>query len=418
LAVLVTLTLGATIVAGAFAAAGDLDSSFSRNGKATIRVAGGSNFVGGVAIQADGKIVVAGQAGSKFALVRYRRNGTLDPTFGGDGVVTTNLTRRADGARAVAIQPNGKIVAAGFAGGRGGRFALVRYRSNGNLDRTFSLNGIKLTNFTRGPDHAFGLALQSDGKIVAAGGTRLFSGRGRFALARYKRDGTLDTNFSTDGKVTTDFTSSADRADGVAIQSDGKIVAAGAAAMFTHTGESGFALARYNSDGTLDPSFDADGKVTTHFGSIDERASGVAIQADGKIVAAGTSGQTEFDTDSKFALARYNNDGTLDTSFDGDGLVTTNFSSDFDGADGGVAIQPDGKIVAAGHRLFLSFALARYNSDGTLDTSFSGNGKVTTKFHCCSQSAEAVAIQANGKIVAAGDVGESLKFAVVRYLGG
>jgi uncharacterized delta-60 repeat protein len=202
-----------------------------------------TNFTGehdvafGVAIQADGKIVAAGGAGSayRFALARYNPNGTLNPTFSGDGKVVTNFSTQYERAFAVAIQADGKIVAAGEgSGGLGGRFALVRYNPDGTLDLTFSGDGKLLTNFTTGFDQAFAVAIQPDGKIVAANFRR-------FALTRYNPDGTLDPTFGGDGKVTTNFTAGDDYANGVAIQADGRMVAAGRA------GGSGgrFALARY-----------------------------------------------------------------------------------------------------------------------------------------------------------------------------
>jgi uncharacterized delta-60 repeat protein len=437
-AFLLALPVAATVIAGAVAAAGDLDSTFSDNGKVTTRFKARANIAGGVAVQPDGKIVVAGgvdpapvQRGidSKFALLRYNADGTLDTSFGGDGKVTTNLTRTVDLAEAVAIQANGKIVVVGRASpDRGGKFAVVRYKPDGGLDKSFSADGKKITDFTRELDIAYGVALQGDGKIVVVGGAGVFTDSGRFALARYNRNGGLDTTFGGDGKVMTNFTARADSAYDVAIQADGRIVAAGGAATFTFTEQSSFALARYNADGTLDAGFDMDGKRTTDFGSIEERATGVAIQADGKIVAAGTSGQTggpSPSTDSKFALARYNTNGTPDGGFDGDGLVTTNFTVNPDGAEGGLAIQADGKIVAAGHAESLRFALARYGPNGTLDPTFSGDGKVTTQFGSGGrQHATGVRTQTDGKIVAAGDVGgsclfsENCKFAVARYLGG
>jgi uncharacterized delta-60 repeat protein len=215
--------------------------------------------------------------------------------------------------------------------------------------------------------------------------------------------GELDTSFDDDGMVTTDF-GGLDEALGVAIQADGKIVAAGRG---TAVGD--FALARYNRDGSLDTSFDGDGKVTTDFGSPFDVALGVAIQPDGRIVAAGTAAGDDF------ALARYNRDGTLDTSFDGDGKVTTDFGA-MDAALGAPAIQPDGKIVAAGYTTAGGdFALARYNRDGSLDTSFDGDGKVTTDFGSPFDVAAGVAMQPNGRIVAAG--GDGGDFALARYLG-
>ncbi len=175
----------ATTAGQAFAAAGDLDTTFSENGKVTTNFTPGDDPGFGVAVQADGKIVVAGTADffAEFALARYNADGTPDSTFSGDGKVTTNFTPGDDSAFGVAIQSDGKIVAAGGAGGSGGRFALARYNTNGTLDTTFEGNGKVMTNFTPGHDVAFGVAIQRDGKIVAAGAAA--ENGGRFAVARY-----------------------------------------------------------------------------------------------------------------------------------------------------------------------------------------------------------------------------------------
>jgi uncharacterized delta-60 repeat protein len=345
-------------------------------------------------------ILVAASAGQALAAA-----GDLDTTFGGDGKVTTNFTSRLDEVRGVAVQGDGKIVVAGNAGDRNtARFALARYNTDGTLDTTFSGNGKATTNFTPGSDGALAVAIQGDGKIVAAG--RAGGSGGRFALARYNTDGTLDTTFSGNGKATTNFTSGPDFATGVALQVDGKIVAAGGAG-----GTGGrFALARYNTDGTLDSAFSSGGKQMTNFSPGDDFAEGVAIQADGKIVTAGTADVTQF------ALARYNTNGTLDSTFSGDGMQTTDFTSGPDFALG-VAIQGDGKIVTAGTADFREFALARYTTAGALDTTFGGDGTVTTNLTPGFEFAEGVALQADGKIVAAGSVGGGGgRFGLVRYL--
>ena len=225
-----------------------------------------------------------------------------------------------------------------------------------------------------------------------------------FAVAVTAAPGDLDTTFDGDGKVTTNFTAGDDVASGVAIQSDGKIVTAGSAG---NTPD--FALARYNADGSLDTTFDGDGKVETDFSGNDV-AFAVAIQSDGKIVAVGRDGIIASD----FAIARYNADGSLDTTFDGDGKVTTDITaSDVAFA---VAIQSDGKIVAVGVDGILidsDFAIARYNADGSLDTTFDGDGKVITDI-TGSDIAQGVAIQSDGKIVAVGQDGTS-DFALARY---
>src|SRR4051794_14296359 len=216
---------------------------------------------------------------------------------------------------------------------------------------------------------------------VAAGASPLAFEAPR-ALPAPLAPGDLDVSFSGDGRQTTDFGGS-DAATAVAVQADGKIVVAGSS-------DGNFALARYGVDGTPDASFSGDGLVTTDLGAADD-GQGVAIQADGKIVVAGGSG-------GNFALARYTAAGSLDTSFSGDGLQTT----DFGAADGAtaVAVQPDGRIVAGGSSGG-DFALARYDTAGGLDTSFSGDGKQTTDFGASDSSSD-LAITANGAIVVVG----------------
>jgi uncharacterized delta-60 repeat protein len=407
-----------TSASPAYAAPGDLDTSFGGDGKVITNFTRRFDAAAAVAIQADGKIVTAGGAGfsnTKFALARYNTDGTLDTTFGGDGRVTTNFTAVEDSASGVAIEADGKIVAAGGTAGRGGRFALARYNTDGTLDTTFGGgDGKVITNFTSEFDAAHAVAIQADGNVVAGG-----EAAGRFALARYNTDGTLDTTFGGgDGKVTTNFTARYDAARGVAIQAEGKIVAAGGAANFQR-----FALARYNTDGTLDTSFGGDGKVTTNFTAREDAAADVVVRPNGKIIATGGSGGGEGEDvfNTRFALARYNPDGDLDTSFGGDGKVTTNFTAREDDASG-VAVQANGKIVTAGRagglRGETKFALARYNANGTLDTTFGGDGKVTTNITAYRDGANGVAIQSDGKIVAAGGAGgRGGRFALARYLG-
>jgi uncharacterized delta-60 repeat protein len=403
----------ATLAGVAVAASGDLDSSFSGDGRAVANFTAGNDFANGVAIQADRKIVAAGRAGGKggrFALVRYEADGTLDTTFGGDGKVTTNFTAWDDFANGVAIQADGKIVAAGAAQAFT-RFALARYNRNGTLDTTFGGDG-KVTTAFRFGGGAEAVALQPDGRIVAAGAAGEF---GPFVVVRYTSRGKLDATFGGDGTVTTNMGQGEESATAVTIQPNGKIVVAGYTDVpheFGDTfGPGRFALARYRANGALDSGFGGDGKVKTRFRAGGALAMGVAIQADGKIVAAG-------EVKDRFAIARYNANGTLDPSFSGNGRATTNFTTGFDAAHG-VAIQPDGKIVAAGEANSDSFALARYRANGALDPSFSGDGKTATDFSTGRDSAQGVAIQADGKIVAAGYAGVPRgRFAVARYLGG
>jgi uncharacterized delta-60 repeat protein len=400
------LTMNVVLASPAAAAAGALDTSFDSDGKVTTDF-GGIDQSFGLAIQPDGKIVAAGFSwsdgftGIDFAIDRYNPDGSLDTNFDSDGKVTTDFGASFETAWSVAIQPDGKIVAAGSMGDAFDEdFALVRYNPDGSLDTSFGGGGMVTTSFGGFEfERAFGVAIQPDGRIVAAG----FSGSD-FALARYKRDGSLDNSFDSDGKVTTVF-GHASVAFGVAIQPDGRIVAAGGQSLPFNAN---FALARYKRDGSLDNSFDSDGKVITDFGSEDSARS-VAIQPDGKIVAAGHA-------EEHFALARYSRDGTLDTSFDSDGKATTDFGTV--GSAYGVAIQPDGRIVVAGS-ISGNFAVARYNRDGSLDTSFDSDGKAIVDFGSY-EEAWSVALQRNGRIVVAGftSLGEDNNdFALARLLG-
>jgi len=394
---------------------GSLDTSFDGDGKVRTPVGSSSDFAYSVALQPDGKIVVAGYAyvsggGYDFAVVRYNPNGSLDTSFDGDGKVTTPIGTSDDYGYSVAIQPDGKIVVAGYSyNGSNYDFAVVRYNPNGSLDTSFDGDGKVPTPIGSGDDHGYGVAIQSNGKIVVAGDS--YNGSNYdFALVRYNSDGSLDTSFDGDGKVVTPIGSSSDYGRSVALQSDGKIVVAGYS-----SGD--FALARYNSsNGSLDTSFDADGKVTTPIGSSSDYACGVAVQSDGKIVAAG---YTWTGSTWEFALARYNANGSLDTSFDADGKVTTRVGTGDDSARG-IALPSDGKIVVAGYSIDGSnydFALARYNANGSLDTSFDADGKVTTSFGSASNYGYSVAVQSDGKMVLAGYTynGSNDDFALVRY---
>ena len=338
---------------------GTLDTSFSLDGKVTTDF-GGDDYGTSVAIQSDGKIVVTGYGSSggndDFAIARYNTDGSLDTSFDTDGKLLIDFGRYENG-KALAIQTDGKIVLAGTSvalGGLAANMHLLRLNTNGSLDTTFDSDG-KVTTDIGPNDDVLSIALQNDGKIIIGGGSDA-SGNLETTLLRYNSNGSLDTTFNSDGIATIDFAISNDAAYSVAIQSDGKIIAAGYADL---GGQVVFALLRLNSNGSLDTTFDTDGKITTAFGSFYDGAYSVVIQSDGKIIASGNSNNG---SQALFATARYNTNGTLDTTFDTDGKITTAFGSFDDGANA-IAIQNDGKIVVAGYSDSGSgyvFALARY----------------------------------------------------------
>jgi len=423
-------TLVTTLVV--FAADSDLDPSFDGDGIVTTDHAE-FDQINDIAIQPDGKIVAAGHTGIlhdtiqeplNVMVARYNVDGSLDATFGGGGIVTTPIGTYAK-ALAVAIQADGKIVV----GGRSGTlfqsdFTLVRYNPNGLLDTSFGTGGIVITSFG-GFAQVEDVAIQADGKIVVTGDAPSF-GRSTdlsiFTVARYNPNGSLDATFDGDGvsqAIPAGFpVSPAIVPQAIALQADQKIAVAG----FCFDGSSlKFCVSRYNSNGLLDNTFDSDGLVTTAFdSSVGGFANDLSIQPDNKIVASGQS----FGASGVIpALARYNPNGSLDTSFDGDGRVTMPNSVQFEST--ALALQPDGKMLIAGRDFIFftsGFAVARFNSDGSLDSTFGNAGIVTTPVGPGQSAAKAVAVQTDGRIVAGGytDFSTALDvvlsdFALVRY---
>ena len=405
MAVMAGLGLTAMLLVGVApvgAAPGDLDTTFSTDGKVTTDI-GTTDAGRAVAIQSDGKIVVAGFAqvsGTyEFAVVRYGTDGTLDSSFSSDGIATIDVSSGHDLAYAIAIQTDGMIVIGGATGvgGANTEFGLVRLTSSGVLDTGFSTDGKIEFGVGAGDDVLTGLAIASDGDIVAVG----YGSNGSnfdLAVARLTSAGVLDTAFDTDGKVLVPVGAGADYGHAVAIASDGDIVVAGAA----HNGsDDDVAVVRLTSAGALDTAFDSDGKVTVAVGSGDDVGHAVAIASDGDIVVAGTShnGSNE-----DMAVVRLTGAGALDTAFDSDGHVTVAVGSGDDEARG-IALLADGGIVIAGESSNGSnddVAVARLTAAGALDTAFSTDGKVTVAVGSGADAGYAVAISSSSQVVVAG----------------
>lgn len=400
----------------ALAAPGDLDTSFNQTGTVVTDFAPPLSARGsGVAVQKDGKLVVAaevsGPGGSGFLVLRFIGDGQLDSTFHGvGGILIDPGTSKSEGF-AVAIQRDDKIVAVGTGGFGGSQdFMVVRLLPNGTPDSGFGQRGIANADFGA-IEVATAVALQKDGKIVV-GGTMQTAQGSHMALARLNADGSLDTRFGTNGRVTPDFGGS-EFGFSVAAQADGKILIAGSARApgFTH-----FALARYQKNGRPDRSFGPGGKVTTDLAGFDQ-CFAIALQKDGKIVAAG-AGIVPGGSD--YLLARYLKNGHLDRSFGTRGKVIQDLGDeDTDGSEVVMALQRDGKIVLAGLRIAsgnYNFLLARFQKNGRLDPAFGGTGFLTTDFGAVDY-ASAVAIQQDGRIVAVGStIASGQQAAVARYL--
>jgi uncharacterized delta-60 repeat protein len=375
---------------------GDLDLSFDGDGK-VITDFGADEEAHGVAVQSDGKIVAAGMTfdpvtytgPGDFALSRYNANGSLDPAFGSGGKVRTDFGTLWDGASAVAIQADGKIVVAGSRNALD--FALARYSPDGSLDSSFGGSGKVVTDL-QSADWAHGVAIQPDGKIVAVG-----TQGGRFAVVRYNPNGSLDTSFGGVGYVITSITGGYDWAASILIQPDGKIVAAGYGNAGSPVENPGLALARYNPDGSTDASFGVAGKVYTR----DPGASNVATQADGKLVVAGG------------IVSRYDANGRLDPSFGSHGKVALGRTA----SASVVLVQPDRKLVVAGRHAG-DFLVARLKPNGSVDTTFGDHGQARTDIGS-SDGVYAAALQSNRRIVVAGytsTTSDPPDFALARYL--
>ena len=406
------------IQATAWAAPGDLDPTFGADGVVHTNLSsdrGGRDTAFGVALQADGSIVVAGRAGPRFGLVRYADDGTLDDGFGQGGKVRTDVGPGPDAAFDIALQSTGKIVVVGTSTGPGGGFAVVRYRPNGTLDPSFGDHGVVLTPFS-GPDEgAMGVAIDADDRIVAVG-----HAGGGFVTARYGTDGQLDDSFSADGIARTDLTKREDVAAAVAIQADGAIVVAGTARFEPGGAGQRWAEVRYEENGTLDDTFDLDGVRIEGPSSFGNVAFDVAIGNDGQILIVGTVGVGGFDTDTHSGVIQLDPSGQLDPSFSNEGTRSFNVTNRPDTATS-VAIQDDDDIVVAGVSAaggpFLPRAwVVRYQPDGDLDHSFS-DGVVTTD-PAAARIANDIAIQPDGNIVIVGRAGtRPATFATLRLRG-
>jgi uncharacterized delta-60 repeat protein len=422
----VTMAASLLVVTHVQAAAGDLDPSFGRGGLARTDFSGTDEYAFAVQIQPDGKIVVGGQSGTyplfHTALTRFNANGRLDQSFGVGGKATAALDPGGDGAQAIALQPDGKIVAAGSVihNNFTVAFAVGRFNSDGSLDQTFGDHGSVQTTFGDSAAQGDDMVLQSDGKIIVVGSTGAgsYSALNDFALARYNVDGSLDQTYGNGGKLKTHFPgvfNTGSLAWCAVLQPDGKLVAGG-----TYVNEAtpnSFALARYNSDGSLDSTFGQAGLVTTRIGGGSALAFGIALQRDGRIVLAGYSDTAQ---DHDFTLARYNSNGSLDQTFGTAGVVTTDFSGSTDDIAYAMALQRDGKIVVGGRTgpyPAFDFGVARYTSNGQLDQSFGSGGKVVTDLGT-EELGYGIAVQRDGRILLSGAAfnGSNFDMAVLRYL--
>lgn len=379
------------IVGTCFSQTPTLDYNFYCNGKAAIRTGGGTSSA--MAIQPDGKILVGGRGGetlsnSGYCIARFNANGTVDSSFGVNGKV---ITIYGGSIQSIIVCPDGKILAGGFLG----TVMIAKYLSNGTLDSSFGTNGLLQPQFAGiRYSYCYSLKLQDDGKIVMAGNVNGVSA----LVARFLPNGQFDVSFAQQGYA---IIPTAYIAFDVAIQTDGKILIAGQG-----LGANNFLLARFLTDGTTDTQFGNNGTVLTDLSSMSEYIFSIALQSDGKIVAAGRYDyNSQYSNFFKTAVVRYNTDGSLDNSFGINAIASLQFDSA--SADPKkVMLQPDGKIMVAGDYTdiyhFHKPMLAKFNSNGVLDNTFGNNGAVITTQFGDSVSCRTAALQPDGKIILGG----------------
>lgn len=400
-------------------AVGTLDSAFGTAGIVTTDFNSGPDAIHAMALQTNGKIVVAGQTYASettsfdFAVARYNTDGTLDTSFGGTGKVVLDFAGLVDIANALVIQSDGKIVVGGYARttGNSSALALARFDSSGNLDTGFGTGGKVVTQITANFDQVHGLALQADGKIVATGGANNVNFNSNLALVRYNTNGTVDTGFGgpSAGIIVIDFNGGFDEGNAVTVTAAGKIIVVGQSSSAPSATDTSTALLQFNSDGTADTSFGTAGRRFDRVGAND-LGTAVALQPDGKIIVGGTTASDQL-TGFDFVVYRHNADGSLDTSFNVSGYSVTNINNNSSDELRAVAIQSDGKIVAVG-RSNRDVGIVRYSSGGTVD------GKAILDPFGLDDDGAAVAIQPDGKVIAAGTFtnGAAVDFGLARFV--
>ncbi len=400
---------------------------------------GGYDEAAGVAVDANGKIVVAGSSFNtngteNYAITRYNSNGSLDTSFSLDGKVTLNST---GWIYSFELDASGKYLLAGFSSvfnplnsTTTNTNVITRFNTDGSLDTTFGTGGRVSTLIGDGITTSLaysgeGVTLQVDGKILSAGVINN-NGLQEFMVVRYTASGTLDTTFDADGYVSTGFGAGNNGfIDNILLQADGKIVATGAVLANTITVDYSATntLVRYNSNGSLDTTFGVNGIASFDIGMGNEDE-GSTLQADGKIIIVGSTSVFDYINPSASILgdikvARINTNGTLDTSFGTNGVVTTDLGGDDVGTI--VKMQSDGKILVAGYTSSNSFgenlAVVRYNTNGTLDSTFGTSGKLVTGLPFNNIEVSDLALQADGKILISGTnsgSGQDANFATIR----
>jgi uncharacterized delta-60 repeat protein len=403
---------------------GSTDTSFGSSGVALTPIPGDSAQDYALAVLPSSLLVQVGTRSiganceSDIVVARYvYSSGLLDTNFYGSGVLTTSIGNRLAEANAVSIQHDGKILIAGYCINNCGNYvlALCRLNSDSSLDPSFGSGGKVITDI--GPQSSLQtpMVLQPDGKILVAGAA--YDGTNNSVIVfRFLTNGAPDVSFGSGGSVLSVTGTSGSSPTSIALQGDGKIVVSA----YTSAGGNDIAILRFNSNGSPDTTWNGTGKLLTAIGSSDDAMAAMAIQSDGKII---DSGASAFSSVARFSMLRCATNGTLDNSFGSFGKVATQIPNETVSASYAMTLQPDHKIILGGvvaktPDLQLQMAVARYNTNGTLDATFGSGGATITSIGLGNSQVNGVALQSDGKIVAAcrAQNGPYFTFAAARFL--
>lgn len=401
------------------AQSGDLDATFNGNGVAIGNYTEDNNSADAMVVQADGKIVVAGGTGYasniEIGVSRLNTDGTVDTTFGTDGVTLINSGWIKSFVYDMDVQPDGKIVLAGYRwNNETGDFLMVRLNEDGSLDDSFGTNGIAIIDNGE-TEVAESFTILPDGKFIISG--YVFD---NFSMIRINHDGTVDTTFGNNGWVITEFGDSSSYSFVTTVNADGRIVLGGMLLGFDNKYK--YAAAAYNSDGSLDTSFGTDGKVILNVGNDNDFGIRLIQLEDGKILFGGHSYYGTNPLRYELAVARLNSDGSMDTSYGNNGVFKSRFVTNGESYLADMVLQADGKLVLTGpanESGTYTFGITRATADGQLDTTFGDAGKVITYIDLNNSESFNISLQTDGKILVSGDTypaGNTAQFFIARYL--
>ncbi len=412
-----------------FSQDGQIDNTFGSSGIVHWNVGGIQSTAYDMIVLSNQKIVLVGYAVNSstyidnFAVARLEPNGSLDLSFGDNGISLISFGTVKDHANAVFEYPDGKLLVAGMTEGPTWgdmNSCMVRLNEDGTIDNSFGTSGKVIVDFSGSEDFISEIILQEDGKIITGGSDYISYDQRDFALMRFNPDGILDDSFGTNGKVSTDFSNSDNELLDLALHHDGSIYAVGRGNSSLLSPFLQIAVSKYNNSGDLDLTFDTDGKLLTAWGLLGAVGNSLAVGSDGKILISGMVKKSS--TDLNLLVVRLNEDGSLDNSFGASGIIDYSAGLNLNESGEELIITPENKVLIAGYisytDVYPDVFVLKLKGNGTLDNSFGIDGIVISDFslNLGDELFNSIELQQDGKIVAAGYGGDASEFIIARYL--